>query len=87
MGLGGIQAAWVRLLVQGRILPAAGQGARIVPVRQDGWREVREVKGKDRENCAFVYLSGRGQRQRGVRGGGGFAPWHWTCLFQEWGRQ
>ncbi|KAM7388458.1 hypothetical protein PAMP_024630 [Pampus punctatissimus] len=39
MGLGGIQAALVILLVQGCILPAAGQSVCIVPVRQDGWRQ------------------------------------------------
>lgn len=40
MGLGGIQAALVILLVKGCILPAAGENAGIVPIQQDGWREV-----------------------------------------------
>ncbi|KAK9519155.1 hypothetical protein VZT92_021900 [Zoarces viviparus] len=58
MGLGGIQAALVILLVQGCILPAAGQSAGIVPVRA-GWMEggLRGGRQKKEGTVRFVYLS------------------------------
>lgn len=40
-----------------------------MPVRQNGWREVREVKGEERENSASVYLSVL--KERGAEGTGG----------------